>query len=98
MTILATYDFSDCRMRYAFTREAYTAEQLDQTHGSKTKANKLITQLAGGRAHYASVHPEADPCAGVAQLAIQLATTHDTTLYLILPPSGWVAIDPWHQW
>jgi hypothetical protein len=98
MTILATYDFSDCRLRYAFSREAYTVEQLDLAHGSKTKANKLITQLAGGRAHYANVHPEADPGVGVAQLAIQLATIHDTTLFLILPPSGWSAIEPWNRW
>lgn len=92
MAILCTYDFTAERLRYVRTREAYTLDQLNAEHGSKTKANKLITQLSGGRAFYESLPPGADEALGVIFMASELAYRHDDTVLICLPPTGWSAI------
>lgn len=92
MSIICTYDFAAQRLRYVRTREVYTLDQLNAEHDSKTKANKLITRLSGGRAFYESLPPGADEALGVIFMASELAYQYDDTVLICLPYTGWSAI------
>lgn len=93
MAILCTYDFTKRRLRYAFSRETYTADQLNAEHFSKTKANRLITSLSGGRAFYRAVPDDVDDTLGVVMTVRDLVFEHDATVLICLPPTGWGAIN-----